>query len=126
MVYKGYKIKICLSNMWNQLQDRTHCLFSYQSYCRHPSQYFFEAPPMQVSSLYHPLIINFLVNELLLSKIIQAPIQMEVFRPKIVSLYPVIVSLMASSSSSFVFKQFRRGIFNPFASSNSDVLFIYY
>ena len=36
------------------------------------------------------------------------------------------VSLMTSSSSSFVSIQFRRGIFNFFASSNSDVLFIYY
>ena len=32
---------------------------------------------------------------------------------------------MASSSSSFVFMQFRRGIFNFFASSNWDILFIY-
>ena len=32
---------------------------------------------------------------------------------------------MASSSSSFVFMQFQRGIFNFFASSNWDILFIY-
>ena len=46
--------------------------------------------------------------------------------PKIISLYFVIVSLMASSSSFFVFIQFRWGIFNFIASSNNDVLFIYY
>ena len=44
---------------------------------------------------------------------------------KIISFYIVIVSLMASSSSSFVFIQLRRGIFN-FSSFNKDVLYIYY
>ena len=60
--------------MWNQRQDPTPQLFSYQSLCHHPSRYFFEAPPMQVSSLYihQPLIIHFLINDLLLSKFIQA------------------------------------------------------
>ena len=46
--------------------------------------------------------------------------------PKIISLYFVMVYLMTFSSSSFVFIQFRQGIFNFLASSNSDVLFIYY
>ena len=46
--------------------------------------------------------------------------------PKIISLYFVMVSLMASLSSSFVFMQFRRGIFNFFEISSSDVLFIYF
>ena len=45
---------------------------------------------------------------------------------KIISLYLLMVYLMASSSSSFVFIQFRRGIFNFLASSNSYALFIYY
>ena len=53
-------------------------------------------------------------------------IQTGVSEPKIISLYIVMVSLMASSSSFFVLIQFRRSIFNFFASSNSDVLFIYY
>ena len=53
-------------------------------------------------------------------------IQAGVSETKIISLYFLMVSLMASSSSSFVFIQFRQGIFNFFASSNSDVLFIYY
>ena len=52
-------------------------------------------------------------------------IQVGVSEIKIISLYIKMVSLMASSSSSFVFIQFRRGIFNFFASSNRDVLFIY-
>ena len=53
-------------------------------------------------------------------------IQARVSEPKIIFLYPLMVSLMASSSSSFVFIQFRRGLFNFFASSNRDVLLIYF
>ena len=45
---------------------------------------------------------------------------------KIISFYLVMVSLMAFSSSFFVFIQSRRGMFNSFAFSNNDVLFIYY
>ena len=45
--------------------------------------------------------------------------------PKIISLYSIMVFLMAFSSSSLVFIQFRRGIFNFFVSSKNDVLFIY-
>ena len=46
---------------------------------------------------------------------------------KIISLRIVMVSvMMASSSSSFVFIQFQRGIFNFFAISDSNVLLIYY
>ena len=54
------------------------------------------------------------------------PIQAGVSELKIIFLYFALVSLMAFSSSSFVFIQFRQGIFNFCASSNSDVLFIYY
>ena len=53
-------------------------------------------------------------------------IQAGLFAPKIISLYFMMVFLMAFSSSSFVFIQFRRGIFNIFAFSDNDVLFIYY
>ena len=52
-------------------------------------------------------------------------IQTGVYQPKIISLYIVMVSLMTSPSSSFVFIQFWLGIFNFFASCNRDVLFIY-
>ena len=40
MVHKDYKnwFKICLSSMWNQHQDLTPHLFSYQSSYHHPSQ----------------------------------------------------------------------------------------
>ena len=52
-------------------------------------------------------------------------IQTGVSEPKIISLHNLMVSLIASSSSSFVFIQLRGGIFNSFASSNRDDLFIY-
>ena len=56
MVHKDYRnrFKICLSNMWNQLQDTTPHLLFYQSSCYHPSQYFFEVLRMRVFSLYLP------------------------------------------------------------------------
>ena len=56
MVHKDYKNrpKIYLSSMLNQLQDSTPHLSSYQSLYHHPSLYFFEVPPMRVSSLYLP------------------------------------------------------------------------
>ena len=53
-------------------------------------------------------------------------IQTGVSELKIIFLYLAMVSSMAFSSSSFVFIQFRQGIFNFFASSNSDNLFIYF
>ena len=46
--------------------------------------------------------------------------------PKIMSLYLMKVSLKAFSSSSFVFIQFWGGIFNSFAISRNDILFIHY
>ena len=52
-------------------------------------------------------------------------IQARVSEPKMIFLYLLMVSLMASLSSSLVFIQFRRGTFNFFASFNRDVLFIY-
>ena len=47
---KDYKncFKICFSNMSNQPQDPTPHRFFSQSSCHHPSQYFFEVPPMRV------------------------------------------------------------------------------
>ena len=52
--------------------------------------------------------------------------QARVSEPEIIYLYFAVVFLIAFSSSSFVFMQFLRGIFNLSASSNSDVLLIYY
>ena len=130
MVHKDYKnqFKICLSSMWNQLQDPTPHLSSYQSSCHHPSRYFLKSFPCEFCHrIFHqPLIIYFLISDLLLLKFTKARHTSRVSEPKIFSLYIVMVSLVASSSSSFVFIQFRRGIFNFFASSDSDVLFIYY
>ena len=71
------------------------------------------------------LIIHMLINDLLFSKLIQTCHTSGVSEPELISLYPLMVSLISSSSSSFIFMQFRRGIFNFFASSNRDVLFIY-
>ena len=45
--------------------------------------------------------------------------------PRIISFRLVMVSLMASSSSTFLFIHFRQGIFNFFTSSIRDVFFIY-
>ena len=77
--------------------------------------------------IFHQLLIIYsLINDLVFSKFIQTRDTGRVSEPKIIYLYFVMVSLMASSSSSFAFVQFPRGIFNFFASCNSDVLFIYY
>ena len=48
MVYKDYKnrLQTCLCRMWYQLQDLAPHLSSYRSSCHHPSQNFFEVPPM--------------------------------------------------------------------------------
>ena len=56
IVHKAYKNwpKIYVSSMLNQCQDSTPHLSSYQSLYHHPSLYFFEVPPMRVSSLYLP------------------------------------------------------------------------
>ena len=110
--------------MQNQPQDQTPRLFSYQSSCHHPSQYFFESPShasfLVVSSISFWSYIFWSMTCCFRSSSRHA-IQVGVSRPKIIYLYPVMVSLMDSSSSSFVFIQFRRGKFNFFASSNSDV-----
>ena len=52
-------------------------------------------------------------------------IQTRVSEPKMISLYPLIMSLIASSSSYIVFIQFRQGIFNFYASCNRDALLIF-
>ena len=118
MVYKDYKnrlFKIFLAGMWNQLQDARPHLFFYQSSCHHSSQYFFEVSPMY-----------FLAMICCFRSFSRYVILVGISEPKIVSLYLVTVSLMAYSSSSFVFIKFLRGILNFFASSNSTALFIYY
>ena len=69
---------------------------------------------------YQLLIIYFLTNDLLLLKFLLACHTGRIIRTK------VMVSLMASSSSSSVLIQFQRGIINFFAGSNRNVLFIYY
>ena len=122
MVYKDYKNqpKTYVSNTSNRLQDPTSRLSSYlSSYC-HPSRYFFEDFLMQVFLSYHPLTFAccFLSS-------FRHAMQKGVSEPKIISLYTLMLSLIAFSSSSFIFIQLRQGMFNVLGSSNRDVLFIY-
>ena len=122
MVYKDYRnwFKNCLSSMWNQIQDPPPHLSSYRS----SITIFFWSPSHTIflilsfislwSYTYWLIICCFRSSS-------RYAMQAEVPGPKIISLYLAMLSLMASSSSSFVFIQFRRGIFNSFASSNSDI-----
>ena len=116
MVQKDYKnwFKIYLSSMWNQLQDPAHHLSSYRSSCHYLSRYFFEVPPMRVSSLYLPSAFDHTHADhfYCFRSSSRKTVQTGLSEPKIIFLYPMMVSLMASSSSSFVFRQFRWGIFN--------------
>ena len=115
--------------MWNQPQDPTLHLFSCLSSCHHLLQYFFGAHPKQVSSLHHPsTFVHTLFNQwpAAFKVHLNTPYSWGHLHQKKISLYFAMVSLMTFSSSSFVFIQFRQGIFNFFASSNRDVLFIYY
>ena len=128
MVYKDYKIDlkfvfpICEINL---LIQHLTCSFINHRVTIHHGILLKSLPCELLHRIFRQLlIIYFLINGLLLSS--RHCIQAGVSEIKIISLYIVMVSLTASSSSSFVFIQFRRGIFNFFASSNSDVLFIYY
>ena len=128
MVYKDYKIDlkfvfpICEINL---LIQHLTCSFINHRVTIHHGILLKSLPCELLHRIFHQLlIIYFLINGLLLSS--RHCIQAGVSEIKIISLYIVMVSLMASSSSSFVFIQFRRGIFNFFASSDSDNLFIYF
>ena len=111
MVYKDNKNwpKTCFSSMWNQLRDPEPHLSSYRSSCHHPSQYFFEALPMPVFSLYPPSAFDhtfFLSMICCFQSSSRHAVQAGISEPKIISLYLMIVPLMASSSSFYVFVQF--------------------
>ena len=128
MVYKDYKIDlkfvfpICEINL---LIQHLTCSFINHRVTIHHGILLKSLPCELLHRIFRQLLIIYcLINGLLLSS--RHCIQAGVSEIKIISLYIVMVSLMASSSSSFVFIQFRRGIFNFFASSNRDVLFIYY
>ena len=128
--YKDYKInlKSALPKHGINFRSPTPHLFSDQSSCHQPSQYLFEVPPKRVSPPYHPSTFDhtLFIDGLLLSKFIQARHTDGGIWAKNNLLVLFDGVLMASSSSSFVFMQFRWGIFNFFASFYSDVLFIYY
>ena len=129
MVYKDYKIglefifPVCRINI--RIQHLTSSLFNHRVTIHH--DFFLKSLLCEFPHrIFHQLLILYLlINDLLLSKFIQTGhTGRGVSELKIISLYLAMVSLMASSSTFFVFIQFRRGIFNFFASSNSDVLFI--
>ena len=130
MVYKDYKIglkfvfPICGINF--TIQHLTCSLIDHCATIYH--NIFLKSFPVKFPNcIFHQsLIIYFLINDLLLLKFIQTRDTGGVSKLKIIFLYSVMVSLIASPSSSFVFIQFWWGIFNFFASSNKDVLFIYY
>ena len=72
------------------------------------------------------LIIHFFIDNLFLPNFIQACQTDRTVCTKNNLLYFVIESLMGFLSTSFVFTQFQRGMFNSFAFSNNVVLSIYY
>ena len=129
MVHKHYKNRflrfifpVCRINF--RIQHLTCPLISLY---HHPSQYFFAAPLMQVSSSYLPSAFDHIHADQWLTAFkvhLGAPCRGGVSQLKIISLYFLIVPLMVSSSSSFVFVRFRQGIFNFFASPNSNVLLL--
>ena len=132
MVYKDYKINlkfffsVCRINF--RIQHHA-CLLIYHHITIHHNIFlnFFELP-MQVFLSYHPLTFDLTHADqwsAALEVHPEMPYRRGVSEPKIIFLYPLMVSLIASSSSSFVFIQFQPGIFNFFASFNRDVLLIY-
>ena len=129
MVYKDYKISLKFVFPIRRINFRIQhhaCPFIDHHITIHHNIFLNSLPCKFSYRIIHwLLIILMLINNLLLSKFIQACHAKGGIRTKIISLYIVMVYLMASSGSSLVFIQFRRGIFNFFASSNRDVLLIY-
>ena len=103
--------------MQNQPQDSTPHLSSYRSSHHHPSLYFFEFPPMRV------FLSTFWSMICCLRSSSRQAMQTTGYPKQNNLLIPFDGILLASSS--FVFIQFRRDLFNFFARSNRDVLFIY-
>ena len=97
-------------------------MFSCLSPCHHPLLYFSESHPKRVSFLYQPSAFHhtLFANDLLLPKFIQ-----ELDTDRAISTKNTLLVPCDSAFDSF-FIQFRRGIFNSFAFSSNDVLFIYY
>ena len=111
-------LKIWFANMWNQLQDPAPHLFFCLSSRRQPSPCFLK--PVQSEFPYriiHQLLVaHFLIDDQLLLKFIQGRHTGEAICTKNNLFVLCDGVLMAFSSSSFVFIQFRRGIFYFFAS----------
>ena len=125
MIYKGHKISLKLISLIRRINVRVQHLTCFSIYHRvtiHQNIYLKPVPSEFPHGIIHQrLVVHCFIDELLLSEFIQEAMKTGVSGAKI-----MMVSLMASSSSSFVFIQFQRGIFNFFANSNNDVLFIYY
>ena len=128
-VYIGYKnqLKICLSSMWHQLQDPTPHLSSYDLCVTIHQNIFLKSLPCEFPHrIFHQsLIICFLINDLLLSKFIQTCHTGRCIWTKN-NLFVSCDGLFDGFFKLFLCFHTWRGIFNFFASSNSDVLFIYY
>ena len=125
MIYKGHKISLKLISLIRRINVRVQHLTCFSIYHRvtiHQNIYLKPVPSEFPHGIIHQrLVVHCFIDELLLSEFIQEAMKTGVSGAKI-----MMVSLMASSSSSFVFIQFQRGIFNFFENSNNDVLFIYY
>ena len=108
--------------MWNQLLDPTPHLFSNLSSHHHPSQYLFEVRPqasfLTVSSISHWSYTLSLMTCCFRSSFRHA-VQACLSASKITFWYFMIVSLIASSSSSFVFIERVYSTFLQFLTSTS-------
>ena len=122
------RFKIYLSSMWNQLQDPTPHQFFIDNRVTIYHDIFLKSLLCEVPHrIFHQLLImHMLINGLLLWNFIQTRHTAGGIPTKNNLLVHCDSVFEASSSSSLVFIQFPRGIFNFFASSNSDFLFIYY
>ena len=128
MVYKNYKIslkfffRVCRINLRIQ---HLSCHFNNHPVTVYHNISLKSLPCNFPHRIFHQLlIIYFLINDLLPSKFLWARHTGRAIWTKN-NIFVHCESLMASSSSSLVFIQFRGGILNFFASSDKDVLFIY-
>ena len=130
VVHKDYKIDLKFVSPVSGISFRTHyltCPLINHRFIIYHNIFLKSLPCESPHSIFHqPLIIDMLIMLMACCFRSSSRHAMQVSELKIISLYLVMVSLMASSTSSFVFLQFRWGIFNFFASSHKDVLFIYY
>ena len=133
MIYKEYKISLKLVFPIRVIKFRIQdCSCFPVSHRVTIHSYIFLKPipsKLPYCIIHQLLITHFFINKSLLPKFIQALHTDKTISTKNNPLVPcdgVLNGILFFSSFSFVFIQFRRGIFNSFAFSNNDVLFIYY